>query len=86
MAIDTPNGLLVPNIKNVQALSVFEVAQELTRLVDLGQAAKLGPTDLSGGTFSLSNIGAVSQMFTPYLIISDSSCPNTLMRERYMCF
>ena len=58
-AFDTPDGLLVPNIKNVQALSVFEVASEMNRLIALGGQGKLGPDDLSGGTFTLSNIGSV---------------------------
>ena len=59
-AMDSPQGLLVPNVKNVQALSVFEVAQELNRLMALGQQGKLGQDDITGGTFSLSNIGTVS--------------------------
>ena len=45
--------------KNVQTLSVFEIAVELNRLMQLGSAGKLGPTDISGGTFTLSNIGTV---------------------------
>ena len=60
LAMDTRDGLLVPNIKNVQALSVFEIASELNRLQVLGDAGKLGTDDLTGGTFSLSNIGSVS--------------------------
>ena len=58
--MDTPDGLLVPNVKNVQALSVLEVASELARLLSLGTARKLGHGDLTGGTFTISNIGSVS--------------------------
>ncbi|GBO27330.1 Lipoamide acyltransferase component of branched-chain alpha-keto acid dehydrogenase complex, mitochondrial, partial [Araneus ventricosus] len=58
IAMDTPQGLLVPNIKNVQNLSVLQVALELNRLHDLGRKGSLNQNDLSGGTFSLSNIGA----------------------------
>lgn len=57
--MDTPDGLIVPNVKNVQALSVFEVAAELNRLIDLGNQGKLGTKDITGGTFTLSNIGTV---------------------------
>jgi len=57
--MDTPAGLIVPNVKNVQTLSVYEIAVELNRLIQLGNAGKLGPADLSGGTFTLSNIGTV---------------------------
>lgn len=60
LAMDTSQGLLVPNVKNVQLLSVFEIAQELNRLQTLGAAGQLGTADLSGGTFTLSNIGSVS--------------------------
>lgn len=60
LAMDTSQGLLVPNVKNVQLLSVFEIAQELNRLQTLGAAGQLGTTELTGGTFTLSNIGSVS--------------------------
>ncbi|XP_072024001.1 lipoamide acyltransferase component of branched-chain alpha-keto acid dehydrogenase complex, mitochondrial-like [Amphiura filiformis] len=58
-AMDTPHGLLVPNIKNCESLSIFEIAQDLSRLMELGKVGKLGQDDLSGGTFTLSNIGTV---------------------------
>ncbi len=58
-AMDTPQGLIVPNIKNVQALSVYEVALELNRLMNLGFDGKLGTDDLTGTTFTLSNVGNV---------------------------
>lgn len=61
LAMDTTQGLLVPNVKNVQVLSVLQIAQELNRLQVLGAAGQLGSADLSGGTFTLSNIGSVSQ-------------------------
>jgi len=68
--MDTPAGLVVPNVKNVQTLSVFEIAVELSRLIQLGTAGKLGPADLSGGTFTLSNIGTVrTDMFVFVVII-----------------
>ena len=57
--MDTPDGLIVPNVKNVHALSIFEIASELNRLQSLGNAGKLTQEDLTGGTFSLSNIGVV---------------------------
>jgi 2-oxoisovalerate dehydrogenase E2 component (dihydrolipoyl transacylase) len=49
----------VPNIKDCQARNVWEIAEELDRLVKAARAEKLSPADLQGGTFSLSNIGAV---------------------------
>ena len=61
-AMDTTNGLIVPNIKNVQSLSVVDVALHLNRLIDLGNKGSLGTQDLTGGTFTLSNIGSVSSV------------------------
>ena len=53
-------GLIVPNIKHVEGLSMLEVASEMNRLIDLGMNGKLGRGDLLDCTFSLSNIGTVS--------------------------
>lgn len=47
-------------MKNVQLLSIFQIAQELNRLQALGAAGQLGTAELGGGTFTLSNIGSVS--------------------------
>jgi len=58
--MDTQQGLLVPNVKNVQNKSIFDIAVELNRLHQQGLTGKLTPDDLTGGTFTLSNIGSVS--------------------------
>ena len=68
VAMDTAHGLLVPNIKRVQLLSVFEIAQELNRLQELGWAGKLGESDLKGGTFALSNIGSIGGTYAKPVI------------------
>ena len=59
MAVDSKIGLLVPNIKGVQTMSLFEVAKEANRLVDLAREGKLPADDLKGGTISISNIGVL---------------------------
>ena len=65
-AMDTNLGLVVPNIKNVQNLSVMEVAVELARLLELGNKGSLKATDLTGGTFTLSNIGSVCYLLSAH--------------------
>ena len=59
VAMDTPGGLLVPVVKNVNALSITSIAQELGRLSELGRVGKLSNADLSGGTITVSNIGSI---------------------------
>ena len=63
IAIDTKNGLVLPNIKNVQQLSIIQIENELDRLKELAKNGKLLTEGLTGGTFSLSNIGAVRICF-----------------------
>ncbi|WP_395343529.1 dihydrolipoyllysine-residue acetyltransferase [Ningiella sp. W23] len=59
LAVDSKIGLLVPSIKNVQSLSLKEVAVELNRLVENAREGRLSKSDISGGTISISNIGAI---------------------------
>uniref|UniRef100_A0A8C6WWS9 Dihydrolipoamide acetyltransferase component of pyruvate dehydrogenase complex n=1 Tax=Neogobius melanostomus TaxID=47308 RepID=A0A8C6WWS9_9GOBI len=69
LAMDTSQGLLVPNVKNVQMLSVLEIALELNRLQTLGAAGQLGTADLTGGTFTLSNIGSIGGTYAKPVIL-----------------
>ncbi len=59
MAVDSKIGLLVPNIKNVQQLSLFQIATEANNLIEKAREGKLSNSDLSKGTISISNIGAI---------------------------
>ncbi|KAF7504873.1 hypothetical protein GJ744_001671 [Endocarpon pusillum] len=59
IAMDTPAGLFVPVVKNVGALSILDIAYEIRRLSQLGNAKKLSPAHLSGGTITVSNIGSI---------------------------
>ncbi|XP_033115055.1 lipoamide acyltransferase component of branched-chain alpha-keto acid dehydrogenase complex, mitochondrial-like isoform X2 [Anneissia japonica] len=69
VAMDSPLGLIVPNIKNVQNLTVLEVAQELNRLMEASASGKLSTTDLSEPTFSLSNIGAIGGTYAKPVLL-----------------
>ena len=59
MAVDGKTGLLVPNIKNVQQLGLLDVAREVNRLSTAARNGVIDPADLSGGTVTISNIGAI---------------------------
>ncbi|MAQ02399.1 MAG: dihydrolipoamide acetyltransferase [Alteromonadaceae bacterium] len=58
-AVDSSAGLLVPNIKQVQSLSVLEIAEEMQRIVADARQGKVSGSDLKGGTISLSNVGVL---------------------------
>ncbi|OWF38963.1 Dihydrolipoyllysine-residue transferase [Mizuhopecten yessoensis] len=69
IAMDTIEGLIVPNVKNVQSLSVYEIAAELNRLHIVGLEGKLSTADMTGGTFSLSNIGAIGGTYAKPVVL-----------------
>lgn len=59
VAMDTSQGLIVPNIKDVANRSILNIAAELSRLAALGKGGKFTPADLGGGTITVSNIGNI---------------------------
>lgn len=71
IAMDTPQGLIVPNIKDVGSRSILDVAQEISRLSALGQEGKLTPADLSGGTITVSNIGNIGGTYVNPVIVTN---------------
>ncbi len=67
-AADTPNGLVVPVIKNADQKGVMALAKELGELSALAREGKLKPTDMQGGTFSISSLGGIGGTnFTPII-------------------
>ncbi|MBX8995959.1 2-oxoglutarate dehydrogenase, E2 component, dihydrolipoamide succinyltransferase [Corynebacterium testudinoris] len=68
IAVDTPQGLLVPVIKKAQDLSMAEIAAAITDLAERARNKKLRPDDLAGGTFTVTNIGSEGALLdTPVL-------------------
>ena len=68
IAVDTEQGLLVPVIKKAQDLSLVEIAQAIVDLAERARNRKLRPDDLSGGTFTVTNIGSEGALLdTPVL-------------------
>jgi pyruvate dehydrogenase E2 component (dihydrolipoamide acetyltransferase) len=67
-AADTPNGLVVPVIKNADQKGLAEVAGELSSLSAKARDGKLGPGDISGATFTISSLGGIGgNYFTPII-------------------
>ncbi len=68
VAVDTPNGLMVPLIKNANEKSIKELARELTSLSEKAQNKKILPEDLEGGCFTISSLGGIGgTYFTPII-------------------
>jgi pyruvate dehydrogenase E2 component (dihydrolipoamide acetyltransferase) len=57
IAAATPRGLIVPNIKSADGLSLLELAHELNQLVATARDGKTSPADMSGGTITITNVG-----------------------------
>ncbi|TMS35886.1 hypothetical protein L596_003179 [Steinernema carpocapsae] len=68
IAMDTPGGLVVPNIKNCEQLNLWEIAEELNRLHEAGKRQQISRENLLGGTFTLSNIGAIGGTYASPVI------------------
>ena len=68
IAVDTPEGLIVPNIKNVQEKSILNIAEEIATLASAAKTRKLKIPDLKGASFTISSLGAIGgKFFTPII-------------------
>ena len=68
IAVDTPEGLIVPNIKNAQLKSILEISSEINKLAEAAKKRKLNIADLKGASFSISSLGAIGgKFFTPII-------------------
>ena len=67
-AADTPNGLVVPVIKDADKKGVLQISQEMGDLAKKSRDGKLGPADMSGATFTISSLGGIGgRYFTPII-------------------
>ena len=67
-AADTPNGLMVPVIKDADKKGVFEISKEMGELAKKARDGKLSPTEMSGGCISISSLGGIGgRYFTPII-------------------
>ncbi|WIY81695.1 2-oxoglutarate dehydrogenase, E2 component, dihydrolipoamide succinyltransferase [Propionimicrobium sp. PCR01-08-3] len=68
IAVDTPRGLIVPVIKNAGDLNVGGIAKQIADLASRGRDNQLGPDELSGATFTITNYGSAGTLFdTPVI-------------------
>ena len=68
MAVDGKAGLMVPNIKGVESLSLLGIADEVARLTEAARSGRVSQEDLKGGTITISNIGALGGTYTAPII------------------
>jgi pyruvate dehydrogenase E2 component (dihydrolipoamide acetyltransferase) len=68
IAIDTKSGLVVPNIKGADEKSIFEIAAEIVDLVERAEQRRLDLQELKGGTFTISNYGAIGGLYATPVI------------------
>ena len=67
-AADTPNGLVVPVIKDADKKGVLQISQEMGELAKKARDGKLGPADMSGASFTISSLGGIGgRYFTPII-------------------
>ena len=68
VAVDTPGGLVVPVVRNVDQKGVLQLAKELAEISARARDGKLGPAEMQGGTFSISSLGGIGGThFTPII-------------------
>ncbi|MBK1690375.1 2-oxo acid dehydrogenase subunit E2, partial [Rubrivivax gelatinosus] len=67
-AADTPNGLVVPVIRDVDAKGILQISREMSELAKKARDGKLTPAEMSGGCFSISSLGGIGgTYFTPII-------------------
>ena len=68
IAVDTPHGLLVPVVRDVDQKNIIELAVELSELAQKTRERKIGPADMQGGSMTISNVGTMGgTAFTPII-------------------
>lgn len=70
IAVDTERGLLVPVVKDAGEMSLAELSKSIDDIAERTRSGKIGPDELSGGTFTITNIGSVGALFDTPIINS----------------
>lgn len=84
IAVDTPEGLMVPVIRDADKKDIFVLAKEITDLAEKCRTRKISADELSGGSFNITNIGSVGGIFaTPVIAVGQSAVLGTMrMKEK----
>lgn len=68
VAVDTPNGLVVPVLRDIDKKGLLDIAQELASVSERMRSGKIAPADVQGGCFSISSLGGIGgTLFTPII-------------------
>ena len=74
MAVATENGLIVPVVRDVERKSLLQIAREVGDLAEKARLGKLSPEEVSGSTFSITNIGSIGALFSfPIINVPDAA-------------
>jgi len=74
IAVDTERGLIVPNMRNAAELSIPEIARQLSKMADKVRNNEFSVEDLKGGTFTISNLGAIGGTYsTPIINVPETA-------------
>ena len=84
VAVDTPRGLVVPVIRNVDQKAVLQIAKELTQVAARARSAEFTIEELRGGTFTISNLGTVGGAYSTPIINHPEVAILLLGRSRWM--
>jgi pyruvate dehydrogenase E2 component (dihydrolipoamide acetyltransferase) len=84
VAVDTPRGLVVPVIRNIDQMGILQIARELTLLAARTRSAEFGVEELRGGTFTVSNLGAVGGTYSTPIINHPEVAILLLGRSRWL--
>jgi len=72
VAVNTPNGLVVPVLRDVDKKGLFDIAREITELSSKAREGKISPKDLQGGCFTISSLGGIGGIqFTPIVNVPE---------------
>jgi pyruvate dehydrogenase E2 component (dihydrolipoamide acetyltransferase) len=84
VAVDTERGLVVPVLRNVDRKTISQIAAELDRLAAMARSGELSLDDMRGGTFTISNLGAVGGTYSTPIINPPEVAILLAGRSRYM--